>query len=1082
MFAGLMIVIAAIAAIQEINTGFPGSTSSLLRSEPHYKILINGNAQMDAFFAGNLTQDGLSWSTAYIMKDFEVDAMGIGSAIRIWNTTRYLVITNCSVNNSRNQHDGGIELNNCININITNCHVYNNERGLYLERANQCHVIQNNISGNLYGVMTYLSNDTVFVLNNFTLNTIGLEIGYSTRNNVTFNNFSHNDGNGVTLSYSNDCLVENNVLLNNTDAGIYSFWGVSNRIFSNNLTQLLNEAGIYLYGSRGCTLTNNLMAGTGILVEALLPAYLNTHSIDTSNKVNGKNVYYMVNQANITPAQLTNAGQIVLVNCTNASIYGMDISNSSVGLCMVYCNFGNVTGNNFTHNRIGFILANFGQNNSITSNNASYNLQFGMESYASSNNTFVNNTISNNDNAGLVLRYSSTTLLDSNNVSSNMYGIVLENTNQYNTLYRNDIHENQYGCFVDAWSPYNTIYLNRFGGNTVFQAYSQNQTTMWDNNTAGNYWSDYTVRYPAAPNNNNTWGTPYQVSGTMPGFDRYPLVHAFLFDLLPRADFAANVTSIIAGQRVQFWFTGMEGRGPATYEWNFGDGSGNQTERDPSHKFTSVQNCTVTLTINDAQGRASTYFISDYIKVETDLLPSATFNQDRTYIIAGQSIRFNFTGNPGNLPSTLTWDFGDSSPVSHATNPSHQYSTPGNFTVSLAVIDRNGNSSTISVPSLIDVGVEITPVASFITNGSAIVVGQRVQFIFMGDLGNLPSTIEWSFGDGTANSTQVQPLHQFSASGNFTIRVRIVDWDGDAVLLTRSSCIQVQANTVPIARFTVNSTLLVEGQFAMFMFTGEEGNYNATFQWDFGDGTPVSTVRNPLHRYVSPGNYNVSLIVRDYNGDIASNISASIILVEMDLVPSASFVPSATTIVQGSSVNFTYTGSGGNLPVTISWNFNDGSPASSELNPNHQFTAPGAYYVTLTVFDRDGSRDVHTVIITVSSGGNGGDSFLILIILLVMLGSVVGIIVPFGYKRIRSRTGRIEAARMASPRTSLNRMQIAAEVTVFSVELLQTINQLGIDEDFKDEILSVLKNVPPKERRGVLDAMLKETRDFNDDF
>ena len=56
---------------------------------------------MDTFFAGNGT-DGLSFDTAYVLEDFEIDAGGVGSAIRLANTNRYLVITKCNIKGEQN--------------------------------------------------------------------------------------------------------------------------------------------------------------------------------------------------------------------------------------------------------------------------------------------------------------------------------------------------------------------------------------------------------------------------------------------------------------------------------------------------------------------------------------------------------------------------------------------------------------------------------------------------------------------------------------------------------------------------------------------------------------------------------------------------------------------------------------------------------------------------------------------------------------------------------------------------------------------------------------------------------------------
>ncbi|UCG69452.1 MAG: PKD domain-containing protein [Thermoplasmata archaeon] len=46
--------------------------------------------------------------------------------------------------------------------------------------------------------------------------------------------------------------------------------------------------------------------------------------------------------------------------------------------------------------------------------------------------------------------------------------------------------------------------------------------------------------------------------------------------------------------------------------------------------------------------------------------------------------------------------------------------------------------------------------------------------------------------------------------------------------------------------------------------------------------------------------------------------------------------------------------------ITYEWDFNDGSPNSTEENPTHIYSAPGVYNVTLTVTDKQGNSDTDT--------------------------------------------------------------------------------------------------------------------------
>ena len=68
-------------------------------------------------------------------------------------------------------------------------------------------------------------------------------------------------------------------------------------------------------------------------------------------------------------------------------------------------------------------------------------------------------------------------------------------------------------------------------------------------------------------------------------------------------------------------------------------------------------------------------------------------------IIEGGSVAFSSAGSAdadGGITS-YSWNFGDSSPLSSAQNPSHAYTTPGSYTATLTVRDAEGATGQASV-------------------------------------------------------------------------------------------------------------------------------------------------------------------------------------------------------------------------------------------------------------------------------------------------------------------------------------------------------------------------------------------------
>lgn len=46
-------------------------------------------------------------------------------------------------------------------------------------------------------------------------------------------------------------------------------------------------------------------------------------------------------------------------------------------------------------------------------------------------------------------------------------------------------------------------------------------------------------------------------------------------------------------------------------------------------------------------------------------------------------------------------------------------------------------------------------------------------------MGNEPSTLQWDFGDGSANSTDENPTHQYTTAGTSTVTLAVTNDDED---------------------------------------------------------------------------------------------------------------------------------------------------------------------------------------------------------------------------------------------------------------------------------------------------------------
>ncbi len=453
--------------------------------------------------------------------------------------------------------------------------------------------------------------------------TIGLQLLYSTNVTVANCSFADNQHSGIYSEYSTGCTIRDSQFINSNKSIELRIGSNNNSIMNNTIKD--SWAGVFLRNTKWNKFGENKFEGCGFWMEgqASKHEYFYSHTIDTSNQVNHKVLYYYVNRSNLVLADFANAGQIILVNCSYSTIGACDVSNATTGVQVYNSSHNNFVQINSSFNSIhGIYIYISSTDNNISQSVANNNSEYGLYSYYDIDRTtatlctFSGNqkagvlyfdaiqctingsTIANNRDGIIVSGSAGNTTITSNTVTRNLEnGIFVDGLNDHHVIGNNISFNGGVGIRIGSGSSQNKIYLNIVVGNALSEAYSASASNYWDNNTIGNFWGDYSARYPNATRTGNMWNTQYQINGTPGVYDRHP----FYRNAIPNASFTIliNYDCTLILETISFTFTGAIGDAPYSAQWSFGDGTANSTTLNPVHAYGLRQTYTITLTIRD---------------------------------------------------------------------------------------------------------------------------------------------------------------------------------------------------------------------------------------------------------------------------------------------------------------------------------------------------------------------------------------------------------------------------------------------------------------------------------------------------
>lgn len=398
----------------------------------------------------------------------------------------------------------------------------------------------------------------------------------------------------------------------------------------------------------------------------------------------------------------------------------------------------------------------------------------------------------------------------------------------------------------------------------------------------------------------------------------------------------AGFTFTQSGMSLNFTNTSTNGN---TYKWLFGDEAIANwflatNDTNPVHTYTGWGTYTVQMVATNNCGATDTISMNITLTCPGPA-PVASF----TYIANNTTVVFT---NTSANTATSNWLYGDEAQIPPPTgdsisNPTHIYSQPGTYVVTLTVTSDSGCQNSFIDTLIVNCNLTSTPIASF----SYITSDTTVAFT---NLSTDATNYNWLFGDEpifppSTGDTATNPVHTYNGWGTYTVQLISSNcFSSDTMTVTYNLC----TGTPPVASFTYSTNNTI----ATFLNTSSDA---ATSSWLFGDETAVppigDTTTNPIHNYAQPGTYYVELTVSSAGGCQSIFADSITVICNITAPPIAAF----TYTVTDSTVTFTDATIDG---TATTWLFGDEFFANwilgtNATNPVHSYAGYGNYNVQM---------------------------------------------------------------------------------------------------------------------------------------
>ncbi|WP_271005331.1 LapB repeat-containing protein [Listeria seeligeri] len=284
----------------------------------------------------------------------------------------------------------------------------------------------------------------------------------------------------------------------------------------------------------------------------------------------------------------------------------------------------------------------------------------------------------------------------------------------------------------------------------------------------------------------------------------------------------------------------------------------------------------------------------------------------------------------------------DGSPITSDFATVVDFTTPGNYTVTLNSVNSDGVEAS---PVTVTVTVEKDP-APVITADSTVSYPKNSTVDSQQFFDDINATTD----DGSPITSDFATVVDFSTAGNYTVTLNSVNSDGVAA---NPVTVTVTVEKAPAPVITADSEITY-----MKNSTISSAQFLTDISATTNDGSPITSDFDTVVDFTTAGDYTVTLQSLNSDG-VAANPLSVIVHIAKDPAPVIT-ADSAISYPKNSTVDSQQ------FYTDVSAATDDGSPITSDFATVVDFTTPGDYTVTLNSVNSDGvAANPVTVTVTV---------------------------------------------------------------------------------------------------------------------